>query len=50
MAKCHFITLDSGLNESFAKLLEAGKKLTINYNTFIAQIQSIAGQTNIQLS
>ena len=50
MVKCDLITLDSGLNESYAKVLEEGKKLTINYNTFISQIQSIAGQTNIQIS
>ena len=31
-------------------MLEEGKKLTINYNTFISQIQSIVGQTNIQVS
>ena len=50
MVKCDLITLDSGLNESYAKVLEEGKKLTINYNTFISQIQSIVGQTNIQVS
>ena len=50
MVKCDLITLDSGLNESYAKVLEEGKKLTVNYNTFISQIQSIAGQTNIQIS
>ena len=49
MVKCDLITLDSGLNESYAKVLEEGKKLTINYHTFISQIQSIAGQTNIQI-
>ena len=38
MVKCDLITLDSGLNESYAKVLEEGKKLTINYNTFISQI------------
>ncbi|MFM7988122.1 MAG: hypothetical protein ACKPKO_53300, partial [Candidatus Fonsibacter sp.] len=31
--KCDLITLDSGLNESYVKLLEEGKKLTLNYNT-----------------
>ena len=50
MVKCDLITLDSGFNESYAKLLEEGKKLTITYNTIISQIQSIAGQTNIQIS
>lgn len=50
MVKCDLITLDSGLNESYAKVLEEGKKLTINYNTFVSQIQTIAGQTNIQVS
>ena len=33
-AKCDIVSLDSGLNESYIKLLEEGKKLTLNYNTF----------------
>ena len=39
-AKCDLTTLDSGLNDSYVKLLEEGKKLTINYNTFISQYQT----------
>ncbi len=37
-AKCDLVTLDSGLNGSYIKLLEACKKLTLNYNTFILSI------------
>ena len=32
--KCDIVTLDSGPNEAYIKLLEEGKKLTLNYNTF----------------
>ncbi len=46
--QCDLITLDSGLNESYVKLLEEGKKLTLNYNTFISQYQTIASQTDFQ--
>ena len=31
--KCDIVSLDSVLNESYIKLLEEGKKLTLNYNT-----------------
>ena len=40
--KCDIVTLDSGLNDSYIKLLEDGKKLTLNYNTFISQYQTIS--------
>jgi hypothetical protein len=35
--KCVLVTLDSGLNESYIKLLEEDKQLTLKYNTFISQ-------------
>ena len=47
--KCDLVTLDSGLNESYIKLLEEGKKHTLNCNTFISQYQSIIGHTNMFL-
>ena len=45
-AKCDIVTLDSGLNDSYIKLLEDGKKLTLIYNTFISQYQTITDQTD----
>ena len=36
-AKCDLATLDRGLNESYIKLLEEGKKLTLSCSTFISQ-------------
>ena len=48
--KCDIVSLDSGLNESYIKLLEEGKKLTLNYNTFISQYQSIIDQTDISIN
>ena len=48
--KCDLVTLDSGLNESYIKLLEEGKKLTLNYNTFISQYQTITNQTNFSIN
>ncbi|MFM7983433.1 MAG: hypothetical protein ACKPKO_29325, partial [Candidatus Fonsibacter sp.] len=41
---------DSGLNESYIKLLEEGKKLTLNYNTFISQYQTITNQTDFSIN
>ena len=35
--KCDLVKFDSGLNESYIKLLAEGKQLTLNYNTFISQ-------------
>ena len=49
-AKCDIIALDSGLNESYMKLLEEGKKLTLNYNAVISQYKSIIGQTDISIN
>ena len=48
-AKCDLVSLDSGLNKSYIKLLEEGKELTLNYNTFISQYQSIINQTAIYI-
>ncbi|MFM7986885.1 MAG: hypothetical protein ACKPKO_46985, partial [Candidatus Fonsibacter sp.] len=49
-AKCDLVTLDSGLNDSYIKLLEDGKKLTLNYNTFISQYQTITDQTDFSIN
>ncbi|MFM7979989.1 MAG: hypothetical protein ACKPKO_11805, partial [Candidatus Fonsibacter sp.] len=38
-AKCDLVTLDSGLHDSYIKLLEYGKKLTLNYNTSFLNIR-----------
>ena len=35
--KCDLVTLDSGLIVSYIKLLAEGKKLTLNYKTFISE-------------
>ncbi|MFM7980282.1 MAG: hypothetical protein ACKPKO_13290, partial [Candidatus Fonsibacter sp.] len=48
--KCDLVTLDSGLNDSYVKLLEDGKKLTLNYNTFISQYQTISNQTDFSIN
>ncbi|MFM7981091.1 MAG: hypothetical protein ACKPKO_17410 [Candidatus Fonsibacter sp.] len=48
--KCDLVTLDSGLNESYVKLLEEGKKLTLNYNTFISQYQTISNQPDFVIN
>ncbi|MFM7983682.1 MAG: hypothetical protein ACKPKO_30595, partial [Candidatus Fonsibacter sp.] len=48
--KCDLVTLDSGLNDSYIKLLEYGKKLTLNYNTFISQYQTITDQTDFSIN
>ncbi|MFM7990430.1 MAG: hypothetical protein ACKPKO_65045, partial [Candidatus Fonsibacter sp.] len=48
--KCDLVTLDSGLNDSYVKLLEEGKKLTLNYNTFISQYQTISNQTDFAIN
>ena len=49
-AKCDLVTLDSGLNKSHIKLLEEGKKLTLNYNTFISHYQTITNQTDFSIN
>ena len=48
--KCDLVTLDIGLNDSYIKLLEEGKKLTLNYNTFISQYQTVGGQTYVSIN
>ena len=48
--KCDLVTLGSGLNESYIKLPEERNKLTLNYNTFISQYQTIAGQKNLSIN
>ncbi|MFM7989000.1 MAG: hypothetical protein ACKPKO_57775, partial [Candidatus Fonsibacter sp.] len=48
--KCDLVTLDSGLNDSYIKLLQEGKKLTLNYNTFISQYQTITDQTDFSIN
>jgi hypothetical protein len=48
--KCDLVTVDSGLNQYYIKSLEEGKKLTLNYNTFISQYQTITDQTNFSIN
>ena len=48
--KSDIVSLISGLNESYIKLLEDGNKLTLNYNTFISQYQSIIDQTDMSIN
>ena len=48
--KCAIVALDRGLNESYIKLLEEGKKLTLNYHTFMSQYQTIIDQTDISIN
>ena len=42
-AKCDMLTLDNALDNSFAEHLLGGGSLPINYNTFISQMQTVAG-------
>ena len=44
--KVDICTLDNALDNSYAKHLLGGKSLPISYNTFVSQIQTIAGQDN----
>jgi hypothetical protein len=44
--KCDVCTLDNALENSHAQHLLQGKSLPITYNTFISQMQTIAGQDN----
>ena len=48
-AKCDLATLERGLKEPNIKLLEEGKKLTLNYNTIISQYQTIYNQTDLSI-
>jgi hypothetical protein len=43
--KCDVVTLDTSLENEYANLLMSGKALSINYSTFITQLQSISGST-----
>ena len=48
-AKCDLIAVDSSLNESHIRFLEE-RKLTLIFNTFISQYQSIIYQTDISIN
>ncbi len=43
-------SIDSGFNESYVKLLEEGKTLTIRFNTFILRANLIQVKTVAQAS
>ena len=49
-AECRLSTLDHRLNESYVKLIEDRKSLTVSYNTFIYQYQTIAGQIDFLMA
>ena len=38
------------MNESYIKLLEEGKKLTLNYNTFISLYQTVTNQVDFSIN
>ena len=40
-AQCDLAAFDSGLHESYIKLMEESQKFTLNYNAFISQYQRI---------
>ena len=40
--KVDLITLDNGLDNTYAQHLSSGKSLPINYNTFVSQMQTIS--------
>ncbi len=42
--KVDLISLDNGLDNTYAEHLSSGKSLPINYNTFVSQMQTITGQ------
>jgi hypothetical protein len=44
--KCDVCTLDNALDNSYTEKLLNGKSFPISYNTFISQMQTIAGQDN----
>lgn len=48
--KCDIIIVDNGLNKSYIKLLEVSKKLTLNYNPFISQYETIFNQLTFLLT
>lgn len=41
--KCDVCTLDNALDNSYAQHLLSGKSLPISYNTFVSQMQTVAG-------
>ena len=43
MVKCDTCTLDNALDNSYAQHLLSGKSLPINYDTWVSQFQTIAG-------
>ena len=47
--KCDVCTLDNALDNSYVEHLLSGKNLPINYNTYISQVQALAG-TNISVN
>jgi hypothetical protein len=49
-AKCDLVTLDNSFEESFYKSISEGKPLNINYNTLISQIQTITGNSNLNVN
>ena len=44
--KCDVLQLDNNLNDEYVKYLLGGNALAINYNTYISQMQTVAGQQN----
>ena len=49
-AKCDLVTLDNSYEEDFFKSLSEGTPLYINYNTLISQIQTISGNSNLNVN
>ena len=48
--KCDIVTVGSGLNEPYINLFEDRQKLTLNYDEFICQYQTIVNQTDFSLN
>ena len=42
--RCDVVTLDNALDNEYAQHLISGKSLPINFNTYVSQIQVLAGQ------
>ena len=49
-AKSDLVTLYNSFEESFYKSISEGKPLNINYNTLISQIQTITGNSNLNVN
>ena len=45
--KCDVCTLDNALDNEYAQHLLSGKSLPINYNTYVSQVQQLAGQNPV---